>query len=930
MQNLFKPKWIFILNTLPLVVLFAVFYSEFNVIKSLLDVESMALWKSFGMSLGLTGLLSLGYGVYLSLKKQQVSFIYGIAALSTYIPFIYLYCFQIDQIVPKSIPQWMIPGGFELYVGTFLMPTLAYALFILVVHFTSAKDQYKIGKSFLITILIPVSLYLFVQLVLPFWKSVGSDFDIHAILILVITGALLFIFFLTRVVYILATQKGGVIHRHQLAWKIPVSIVLPLIGLLVNNGVFFTSEINDTGIFGDFNSYWFYIIALLNGLFICLPERDHLHYRLLLFIGRCITFTYTLYFFVVFLPFLPLSIFSLFFMGIGFLLLTPLILFVVHIQALTSDYKYLVGHYSHHLIRLTVAGGVCVLPLFITLNYIKDRATLNEALEYIYSADYSKGYDIDQSSLQKTLNVIKYHKENNRDLMLGNQLPYLSSYFNWLVLDNLTLSDSKINLMEKIYCGKSSFELSTETIQNDSVAISGVLSHSVYDKSQNAWKSWIDLEITNRNTNNWFAEYATTFELPEGCWISDYYLYVGEKKESGILAEKKSAMWVFSNIRNENRDPGILYYLTGNRVRFRVFPFAKNEVRKTGIELLHKTPVVLNIDGHRVELGDTDKEDNGFENEEMVYISSKQKEKLKKVCREPYFHFIVDVSKKEYIPHFTKRVAQAIEENKALAHGAKISFVNSYVSTQPLDETWKRDIENQRNEGGFYAERAIKTVLYHSYKSQSKSFPVIVVVTDSIKNAGLGNNFSDWKFACPESNLFYNLTDKGVLESHSLWSNPIEPVVDSTEGWRDRQILEYNIKPNKVVYIPDDNQATIILKDETVELDETQLKERNWESALTMHGLWISQVLHPEISDREWLKLVKGSFKTKVMSPVTSYLVVENEAQKAMLKKKQEQVLSSNKSLDPGEDVQRMSEPGLIILSVFLGFALWYRQKRKQ
>jgi hypothetical protein len=34
--------------------------------------------------------------------------------------------------------------------------------------------------------------------------------------------------------------------------------------------------------------------------------------------------------------------------------------------------------------------------------------------------------------------------------------------------------------------------------------------------------------------------------------------------------------------------------------------------------------------------------------------------------------------------------------------------------------------------------------------------------------------------------------------------------------------------------------------------------------------------------------------------------------------------------LDPGEDVQRMSEPGLIILSVFLGFALWYRQKRKQ
>ena len=65
------------------------------------------------------------------------------------------------------------------------------------------------------------------------------------------------------------------------------------------------------------------------------------------------------------------------------------------------------------------------------------------------------------------------------------------------------------------------------------------------------------------------------------------------------------------------------------------------------------------------------------------------------------------------------------------------------------------------------------------------------------------------------------------------------------------------------------------------------------------------------------------------MTPVTSYIVVENEAQKAILKKKQEQVLSSNKSLDVGEDAQRMSEPSLIILFILLGLIMIIRETRK-
>ena len=143
-------------------------------------------------------------------------------------------------------------------------------------------------------------------------------------------------------------------------------------------------------------------------------------------------------------------------------------------------------------------------------------------------------------------------------------------------------------------------------------------------------------------------------------------------------------------------------------------------------------------------------------------------------------------------------------------------------------------------------------------------------------------------------------------------------------------VLEYKLPDNSIAYIPSNNEPSIILKKDEFEVNETEIKEKNWQSALIMQGQWNSQILHPEISDKEWLNMVKYSFISKVMTPVTSYLVVENEAQKAMLKKKQEQALSGNKSLDLGEDTQRMNEPSLILLTILLGLVIWYREKRKR
>lgn len=938
MRNLLNPKWLFIINTLPIVVLFFIFYGQFEIIKTLLDANTIQLWKSFGLALGILGLLNFVYAFYLTFKKQKVSAWYGIVALLCYIPFIYIYGYHSGKIIPFTVPRWMISGNIFIYIGTFLMPTLAYSLFVLVSHFTPETKEHKAGINFLIAIAVPIAVYLFSQVILPLFQPVENDFFIHAKLIFLISTTLIFLFFLVRSIFIIATKKANAWRKYELAWKIPIAIVLPLIGLSVNNGGlvdgFKSLGESNTGIFGNFNNTWFYILAVINGILVCLPNLDNKTYRFLLFIGRSITFAYTFYFFLVFLPFLPLSVVAIIGIGTGFLMLTPLLLFVIHINELSKDFQYLKTLFSRKLIIGISLFCFLVIPIYITATYLKDKNVLNKTLAYLYSPDYSKKYSIDKISLQKTLNVVKHHKDKDSDGIFGSQIPYLSSYFNWLVLNNLTLSDTKISYIEKIFFGTSTLKIRPENTSNDNVKISKISSNSTFDKTQNAWKSWVDLEVTNKSESTQFAEYATTIDLPEGCWISDYYLYVGDRKEFGILAEKKSAMWVFSNIRNENKDPGILYYLTGNKVAFKVFPFEKDEVRRTGIEFLHKEPIKLKIDNNIVELGNAEETTTDkTETENAIYVSSQQKQTLKTVKRKPYFHFLVDASKNKnkYAATLTKRIEKILENNKPLSENAQISFVNSYVNTYPLNKEWKQHFQSQSFEGGFYLERAINTTFFNAYNSKSELYPVILVVTDDIKNAVLDKDFSDFKFAFPESDLFFNLSYTGTLKEHSLIDNPKQQLSDIQPECRFCEtVLEYKLADNSTVYIPNNNEPSIVVKKHIFETKETEIKEKNWQSALLMQAKWTSQILHPETSDKEWLNLVKYSFISKVMTPVTSYLVVENEAQKAILKKKQEQVLSGNKSLDLDEDTQRMSEPSLWVLAILFALIIWYRKTRKK
>ena len=56
MHSFRNPKWVFLINTMPVAVLMLLCYGEFSVIHTLLPASSVAQWRLYGLVLGALGI----------------------------------------------------------------------------------------------------------------------------------------------------------------------------------------------------------------------------------------------------------------------------------------------------------------------------------------------------------------------------------------------------------------------------------------------------------------------------------------------------------------------------------------------------------------------------------------------------------------------------------------------------------------------------------------------------------------------------------------------------------------------------------------------------------------------------------------------------------------------------------------------------------
>jgi len=932
MRNLLNPRWLLLINTLPIILLFWLLGDTYNIIHTLLSESHLEEWKWQVSVLSLLGFLNLMYAFYLMYAKQTVHLVYGIIALITYSAFLYFYNENSYQMIPSSVPRWMLPEDLWRYVGAFIMPTLAHAFFVIVFQLTPLDKEQSAGKNLGGAFLLPFLFFVFFRMAQPLWRVFDYRFE-NFLMIGGIGVIMTSLFLLIRGMYILVNKKSKFWRENSLLWRFPIAIIFPLAGLSLS--------LSMDNPFGNFSSIWFFILAFVTGVAICVEDSENSFARLLRFGILSFTFSYTLYFFFVFLPLLPFGI-AFMVIGFGFLILTPLMLFFIHCRELKIDFAFLHNYYSYPVLMGIFFACFSALPISVGYSYLNDKTTLKKALDYVYEPNFfEEAPNIKPASLKRVLNTVKSQKK--RRWGSRNQIPLLYRFYTWLVLDNQTLSDSKIETLFDVFFEEEARENVATIASNpaintkENISIDSLSTHSVFDEEQQAWRTWIDLEIQNHQRRQ--NEYRTVFELPDGAWISDYYLWVGDEKKMGLLAEKKAAMWIYKQITSQRRDPGLLHYLEGNKIAFRVFPFGSEQVRKTGFEILHKEPFDFTIDEQTIRLGNDAQQPLLSEviytdDRTTAYIPQAVKTKLDKITRTPYFHFIVDGSLGTNLSlvEYQDRLEGFLEKDTLGYTDFKITFCNAFTKEYGTSIVEQFELfKKEEQKSGFFLERAINEILLESYANPTDSYPVVVVITDNMKRAILPTNFNEIAFAFPEQKHFYALSYELELIPYSLTENP-KKYIAPTYLPKPKKVVKWeDTESNTIAYLPDNADGNIVLlnKKQTFNFDKN-VKEKQWNNALHLQGQWQYHNLYPQNVNREWVQLVRNSFVHHVLTPVTSFMVVENAAQEAMLKKKQEQLLNSDKSMDAGEEeVRRMSEPNLwICLLILLLFRLFVRRKK--
>ncbi|MCC5917194.1 MAG: MSEP-CTERM sorting domain-containing protein [Cryomorphaceae bacterium] len=907
-----NPLFAILFISLPLAIMLILGHYDFQLLKTQISDKEQTMFMFYFGAIAFHLVATLFYSLWCLYKKHLIQKGFVLLHILYCLVIVLFFFLFIDNVLTMNLPSWMFVMSPVLIVFTFLGIGVFYGM-VCLIEILPKWLETRMGYFFLAGVVIFIMAYI----VLNFFELfIYFESLKYVYLVSVVLGVSILLFFL---IYFSNWMLFRAKHNVMESWisTAIITLVLPLFGLILSL---------EMSVFGDFSHFSFFALAILNGILLSLPRMDAPFMRLLIFLGKGFTFAFSAYFFLVFFPFFPISIVLIIFLGIGILMLTPLVVAAIHFKSLMRDFKYLKDHYGKSFLFAGLIVTFLILPTTVTVYGLMQRANLNTALTYLHTPDPGVDYSVNAKILRSS---IKYARLNNRRSLrnmdfLEETVPFISGFYQWLVFDRMTLSNENIDLLEQVFLGvqKSPTVTSSSSVSN-LVIISEAKAESYYDENRSSWVSQIDLEITNHSQSN-LAEYSTRFQLPEGCFVSDYYLDVFGTIEKGQLVEKKSAIWIYSLIRNvQKRDPGLLFYSRGNALEFRVFPFSDNETRKTGFELVHRNPVQFTIDDWSFTLGEPTETPKSWEMEGVCgLVTGSDKQIGDRLQRRPYFHFIIDAT----IPlsEFRRnQIQQLISRHPDLAEDAVVTMAGSVGRNFKYSENWNA-LNGRMSEGAFFLERAIEQVLRNSIAAKEERVPVMVVVSDSMKYAIIPDDFDDFRFTYPDGDYYFEMKPDGTLYPRRLWSKSLCEKSPNFPGLR--EVVAWPGRSALTTWLRDDESDEVYFLNHEPDWALTDSTDF-WGNGMVLQSAHKQRVINPKNYDSYWLPLVQQSFFAGVLTPVTAFIVVETDAQREMLARKQAEVLKGDARFDVSDQLMGMSEPkGIFWLLIICGlFWLSYR-----
>lgn len=896
------------------------------------------------------------------IKHKAVSIWLSVGLLIAQVGYIWMTTVTLDKLIPNALEAWILPSTTVIFQQwTWSMPAAFYAALRLAGFRSRIGRGKDIGLSFLCMIGPPVGLYLGGWLLEQVGFRWHREFGMQIMIVLFVGVTICLGFGLLR--FLLLLFKG-VLRGH--AWKLfgftlIFTLLMPLGGLWLNTEIAFPA---------DYQGNWVYIMTCLNALFLMLPVRRSHSWNLILYLLRCLSFAFTLYFFVVFLPYLPLSLLAIFAAGAGFLILTPSVLFIVHIIKIQETLKaeLPVNRWAACCLGLL---AFTIIPGWITLEGLYQRQQLMQGLDYVYAPEIGSNENF-QGNPRAIADAVVWLN----DYKAGRYLPYLTPYRSWLMFDGLVLPDKKMERIYRAFTGevlaKSEGDWDTGfgffsirstnrgagTIRRGAPPPRDVELTSVNlstEVKQDIATSIVRIEMTAGD--HWQSEFVTHIGLPEGIYVSNFWLHIGDERVPGKLFEKKSALWVYQMIRDSRRDPGLLFYTKPDELELRVFPFTKNQTRIIEIEFNYPKDYArsLFVGKEEVRLGGVDRVaiTTSLGDSTIASLNRPALDELPLIQRKPYWHFIVDRSihgpdaeqLKAAIERLRKTYPDIIDGRVTLANYQSIE-VNENNGPASLD-TIKASLASDQLEtllpqdGGFLPNRAIMESFADYAQTDLRKdadferFPIFVLLTNAESHPTIEDlePFSDFT---PEA--------QGVLISRRDnltavdWngepiqlpeSNVVPPVGMLSAGEVVRPTLygiwtatfDFEGGQGPLTFL-ETKGRTFVTLDRITQLPQSDLYSR----AMQLNAEAARLDRNPGKRQHALTDQVLLAKESGVLTPFTAYIVVENSAQWKMLKRTEKQKLSGNPELEKMET----PEPSVWFLAVILLALEWLRRKLRR